>query len=88
MRQRSAYSFSKAFQLGVLILTGVSWTAFAQPYYVAPSGNDANSGTLSRPFATLDRAQKAARLRPGSVFLRQGTYYLREPLVFTSEEFG
>ena len=27
----------------------------AQPYVVSPSGNDANPGTLEKPFATLQR---------------------------------
>ncbi len=48
----------------------------AQPYYVSPAGNDANPGTLEKPFATLQRAQQAARQKHGDVFLRGGTYYL------------
>lgn len=62
--------------------------AFGQPYYVAPTGNDANPGTLEQPFASLRRAQQAARERPGSVFLRGGTYYLPETLVFTPQDSG
>jgi hypothetical protein len=55
----------------------------AQPYFVSPSGNDANPGTLEKPFATLQRAQQASRQKHGDVFLRGGTYYLPETLVFT-----
>lgn len=60
----------------------------AQPYYVAPAGNDANPGTLNKPFATLQRAQEAVRQKRGDVFLRGGTYYLPAPLVFTAQDSG
>ena len=60
----------------------------AQPYYVSPSGDDANAGTLEKPFATPQRAQQAARQKRGDVFLRGGTYYLPETLVFTAQDSG
>ena len=60
----------------------------AQPYFVSPNGNDANPGTLEKPFATLQYAQQAVRQKPGDVFLRGGTYYLPAPLVFTAQDSG
>ena len=60
----------------------------AQPYFVSPSGDDANPGTLEKPFATLQRAQQAARQKRGDVFLRGGTYYLPATLVFTAQDSG
>lgn len=60
----------------------------AQPYFVSPSGNDVNLGTIKKPFATLHRAQQAMRQKRGDVFLRGGTYYLSAPLVFISEDSG
>src|SRR6478609_5981882 len=57
-------------------------------YYVAPSGDDSSPGTLTQPFASLGRAQQAVRKKPGTVFLRSGTYYLPETLVFTSADSG
>ncbi len=60
----------------------------AQPYFVAPAGNDANSGTIEKPFATLQRAQQAVRQKHAEVFLRGGTYYLPAPLVFTAADSG
>lgn len=46
-------------------------------WYVAPAGDDAASGTLEQPFATLTRAQQAAA--PGdTVIIRGGTYSLKE----------
>jgi len=66
--------------------------AQAADYFVAPSGSDADPGTLERPFATIQRAQQAARQargrEPVAVFLREGTYYLPETLVFTAEDSG
>ena len=72
--------------LGLLAAVPVS----AAEYYVAPAGADANSGTVEEPFLTLPRAQQAAREarakgQPVTIFLRAGTYYLTEPLVFTTE---
>jgi hypothetical protein len=60
----------------------------AQPYFVSPAGDDANPGTIGKPFATLQRAQQAVRQKRGHVFLRGGTYYLPAPLVFTAEDSG
>jgi len=47
-----------------------------------------NPGTLDKPFATLQRAQQAARQKRSDVFLRGGTYYLSSPLVFTAQDSG
>jgi hypothetical protein len=60
----------------------------AQPYFVSPAGDDANPGTLNNPFATLQRAQQAAREKPRNICLRGGTYYLPATLVLTSEDSG
>ncbi len=60
----------------------------AQPYFVSPAGDDANPGTLNKPFATLQRAQQAVRQKRGDVFMRGGTYYLSAPLVFTAQDSG
>ncbi|HEV7868713.1 MAG TPA: right-handed parallel beta-helix repeat-containing protein [Chthoniobacteraceae bacterium] len=58
------------------------WAACLSPltaaeFYVAVTGNDAHSGTLDSPFATVQRAQKAAE--PGdTVWVRGGIYLLSE----------
>jgi len=73
------------------VLAGRS-TAPAGTCYVAPTGSDTNPGTLAKPFATLQRAQQAARKAAGrepvAVLLRAGTYYLPETLVFTAADSG
>lgn len=51
--------------------------ALGADWHVAPTGNDAAPGTLKDPFATVQRAQKAAG--PGdTVFLRGGVYQMQE----------
>ena len=68
-------------------------------YYVSPTGNDSWSGTLpdangagtDGPFLSLSRARDAVREIKGekrniSVLIREGTYLLRETVVFGSED--
>jgi hypothetical protein len=69
-------------------LAAFALPVFGQPYFAAPSGNDANPGTKGKPFATLRRAQEAVRQNPGTVFLRGGTYYLPATLIFTAQDSG
>jgi hypothetical protein len=66
-------------------------------FYVAPSsidGSDANPGTISEPFLTLERAKQAVRnvnnnmTGDAIVYLRGGTYELDEPLVFQAQDSG
>jgi hypothetical protein len=82
--------------LGLLFTTVVS----AMEIYVATDGNDAWSGALAAPnadrsdgpFATLQRAQQAARRwkssGPVHVLVRGGTYFLTHPLQFEPEDSG
>jgi len=75
--------------IGGLILVALASPAWGQPYYVAPTGNDAtNPGTVEKPFASLPRAQAAVRQKSGEVFLRGGTYYLSHPLDFSAADSG
>ncbi len=63
-------------------------------FYVSPSGDDRNTGTKAKPFATLPHARDAIRaLRrtapfapPVTVLLKGGTHVLTEPLVLTPED--
>jgi parallel beta-helix repeat protein len=64
--------------------------------YVSPAGSDANTGTLARPFATLQRARDAIRaikargLPAGGVTvqIRGGRYFMTEPLVLSPQDSG
>lgn len=78
--------------IGLLVLDGGS-VAHALELYVAPGGEDSNPGTISEPFATLERARDEIRVRKKAtlnenviVWLRGGTYVLSEPLVLGLED--
>ncbi len=79
--------FARMKTLHLLVIGLVTLVARAD-YHVSPSGNDANPGTLSKPFATIHRAQQEVRKKPGTVYLREGTHYLKEPLLFTAADSG
>ncbi len=57
----------------------LTWSAQIQPpvitnnYFVAPTGNDANPGTLALPWKTLTKAGAQARAGD-TVYIRAGTY--------------
>nr|WP_042179634.1 right-handed parallel beta-helix repeat-containing protein [Kibdelosporangium sp. MJ126-NF4]CEL13930.1 hypothetical protein [Kibdelosporangium sp. MJ126-NF4]CTQ88298.1 hypothetical protein [Kibdelosporangium sp. MJ126-NF4] len=57
------------------------------PLYVHPSGDDAATGTIDQPLATLHRARQLAG--PGEVItLRAGTHRLAEPLTLSAADSG
>lgn len=57
----------------------------AATYYVSPNGNDARSGDLKNPFASLQRAQQAAG--PGdTVLIRGGDYRLTADRIAATTE--
>ncbi|WP_338876114.1 right-handed parallel beta-helix repeat-containing protein [Spirosoma sp. SC4-14] len=66
-----------------LFLANISW-AFAQlQFYVSPNGQDTNPGTLSKPFATIEKALSRVKTAPSTrvqINLRKGTYYLSAPI--------
>jgi len=50
-----------------------SWAGGGMQYYVAPNGSDANDGSESHPFATIDRGAEV--VNPGdTVIVRDGIY--------------
>jgi hypothetical protein len=63
--------------LGILVPTVGLWAAPVE-FYVSPTGRDANPGTKTRPFLTLERARRAVRggahAQGATVFLREGVY--------------
>ncbi|MDR1809913.1 MAG: peptide-binding protein, partial [Prevotella sp.] len=60
--------------------------------YVSEKGDDSNTGTIEHPLAGLNRAHEIASAcygkKPVTIILREGTYYISSPLVFTSEFSG
>ena len=81
--------------IGVTLMNVNSAQAQTQ-LFVAPNGDDANPGTLAKPFATLEKARDTLRaLRAAGknmagvdVMLRGGTYFLKQPFVLLPEDSG
>ena len=63
-------------------------------FYISPVGSDANLGSKEQPFRTIPRAREAVRQSkqktkgPITVWIRSGTYYLNEPVVFEPADSG
>jgi hypothetical protein len=69
------WSGKSGFVFAVLLVLAVPLRA--AEFYVATTGDDANAGTIDKPFATVQRAQQSAN--PGdTVFIRGGTYTMQE----------
>ncbi|MFF1720510.1 RICIN domain-containing protein [Streptomyces sviceus] len=68
--------------------------AIQATYYVAPDGDDANAGTITAPFKTLQHARDVVRTVNSdmtgdiNVFLRGGTYPVSSTIAFTSADSG
>jgi hypothetical protein len=73
----SSPPFRPVLSIGLLCLAGV---AQAATYYVSPAGSDSSPGSLSAPFATLQKAANVAN--PGdTIYMRGGTYVLNDSAV-------
>ena len=78
---------------GLLSARG-STTAVQRTFYVAPAGSDANPGTQSKPFATIEKARAAVReinqKMTGDivVVLRAATYSIDRTIVFDHRDSG
>jgi len=59
--------------VAVSLALSLQSVALATTYYVAPTGSDSNSGTLSSPFKSITKAQSVAS-SGDTVYLRGGTY--------------
>lgn len=78
---------NKCYAIFIAVLLSLNVQAQVS-YFVSPAGNDANRGTLVKPFATITRALAETRKTKGSVVvnLLKGNYYLDKPIVFTAED--
>ena len=84
--------------LSLCLLCFFHGVLFAEPapgavkYFVAIDGNDANPGTLDKPFATLECARDAVRAtatrRGATVWLRRGTYERRRTFELNEKDGG
>lgn len=78
---------NRSYAIFVAVLLSINVQAQVN-YFVSPAGNNANRGTLVKPFATITRALADARKTKGSVVvnLLKGNYYLDKPIVLTPED--
>jgi parallel beta-helix repeat protein len=76
----------------LLLLTSVGLSRLAAEVFVAPDGNDANAGTLEKPFATLAHACDVLRGKNSTtkkiIQLRGGDYTLPQTLELTAADSG
>src|SRR5688572_5823 len=89
---------SLKFQIIILSLILFSVSVHSQKvkqYFISPSGNDKNAGTIENPFATLEKARKEVRKVLAkeknisiSVYFRGGDYFLKNGVVFDSLDSG
>jgi len=90
MKQESPMKYCKV----VVALLIMSTALQAAEFTVAPHGKDSNPGTAEKPFATLQRAQEAVSkdpdrgIKPMTVTIAGGTYYLAKPLIFRDVDNG
>ncbi|MDR0573085.1 MAG: DUF4990 domain-containing protein [Tannerella sp.] len=71
---------------GICICCVLSTDLKATTFYVAPNGDDNNSGSKDQPFATVQRAQNA--VEPGdTVYIRGGVYLIPAGQIAANEEF-
>ena len=76
------------------VLLGVASLVQAADFYVSPTGDDANSGTLQAPFKTITKAKDAVRTVNTNmtgdihVYLRGGNYRITSAINFTPADGG
>ncbi len=59
--------------IAILLFLALSSMASAADYYISPSGNDSNNGTINSPFFTLNKAWSV--VRAGDVIYARGGIY-------------
>jgi hypothetical protein len=73
----------RARYIAVFVVLFLSARLAAQPWYVATSGSDLNSGTLQSPFKTIEKAVSV--VQPGqTIYIRGGTYDLTTTITITN----
>jgi hypothetical protein len=71
--ERSGNTLRKLVYILILLLTGLN--SYAKKYYVSPTGNDSNPGTITNPWKTWGKAFNAAGVNPGdTIYFRGGVY--------------
>ncbi len=87
---RRPVSLEAPFSALVLVLLLAAPVSGAEAvFHVATNGNDTNTGTKGKPFATLTKACDAARAqKPARIVVHGGRYFLDAPLDLTAADSG
>lgn len=77
----------------IALLAILATQAFSAPeIHVSPTGNDTNTGSAKSPFATLEAARDAIRVKGASkgatVYLHGGRYLREQPFVLEPQDSG
>src|ERR1041385_2310347 len=84
-------------RIGQILILLFAGPGLALEFWVAPNGNDTNTGTRAKPFASLERARDAARTHKASqgilrekvtIWLRGGDYFRTNALELTAADSG
>lgn len=78
------------FVVGLFSLFNV---AFGEKFYVAPYGDDDNPGTISKPFATIEKVKDVVWMELDgmgdiTIYFRGGTYYINRTILFRAQSSG
>ena len=78
---------------GYIVFFFLLWIDFSitaqNIYYVSPNGSQEKNGSKKQPFGSIEEAQRYARKNNDNeavIYLREGTYKIKRPLVFTAED--
>jgi hypothetical protein len=84
-----------AFASALVLLVLVGTVGAEDTLYVAPDGDDANDGSVQRPFGAIERAQEVVREKTKAglkedivVYLKGGTYELDKTLHYSPRDGG
>ena len=83
------YSFSLS--IFFLLITFLTQNVYSQTsLFISSAGDNNNTGTIDRPFKSIDKALSLVKSSSDSNFnilLREGTYYLNSPIIIDSDTF-
>ncbi len=70
--------YTRLYRVAFVMCTTLFTLSSARTFYVAPDGNNSASGTISQPFATLQKANDVVAAGD-TVYVRGGTYRITTP---------
>lgn len=84
----------KSIALSLVLISSSALSAIQSTYYISPTGNDNNSGTINSPFNTIEKARDIIRNENSTmtgdivVYLRGGNYPIDNTIEFNQSDSG